>query len=207
MERKALMRQVAESLSIEGTPSVDPPGENRDLSPQPVFPDEPYACPHCGQMLGASVRVCVACKSAIDPGTIRRTLPAAVKAEATATLPLPRAARFPWVLFIVFASARLTVAMVAEQRLGFLKTELALGVLELLSAVWIIYDARLRHIPKPWHWGLGSLFLWTIIFPWYLSRRKTPEVACPVVEGRGLLFLILIFVALGLVIMALGTPR
>lgn len=55
---------------------------------------------------------------------------------------------------------------------------------ELAASAWVYYDAHARRIPRPLRWGLGSLLLWILIFPWYLSRRRTPEAPCPFVEAE-----------------------
>jgi hypothetical protein len=113
--------------------------------------------------------------------------------------------RFPGQLFLILLAARLLAAFVAEKHWGLLRAELALGGLEILSAAWVFRDARQRRVPKPLRWGLGSLFLWTFIFPWYLARRRTPQASCPFVEAevgpvaRAVLYVLLLLLFLGIV--------
>lgn len=169
-----------------------------------TFPDEPFACPHCGQMLAATCRVCVACKREIDPGEIQRPplIPAELQPELS-TLS-PTRVKFPWALFLVLLAARLWVAMTAQKYLGLLKSELVLGGVELLTGVWVTYDAWQKGVPKPFRWGAGSLFLWTIVFPWYLARRRMPRASCPFVEGRALIVVALMAFILAIVLVALN---
>ena len=55
--------------------------------------------------------------------------------------------------------------------------------LVLATSVWVLIDARLRRVPTRGNtykadtgalaWFLGCLLLWPVVFPTYLSRRKT----------------------------------
>ncbi|MGD0923026.1 MAG: hypothetical protein ABSA70_14880 [Terriglobia bacterium] len=84
--------------------------------------------------------------------------------------------------------------------------------MELLSAVWVFQDAHRRRVPKPLRWGLGSLFLWLLFFPWYLARRRVPEAPCPHVEAeigpvtRVLLFALMVFLLLSMVLVMFTGP-
>jgi len=76
----------------------------------------------------------------------------------------------------------------------------------MLCAAWVFYDANRRGVPRPLRWALGALFLWPIVFPWYLVRRKTPRALCPFVEGIGLPVVILVLLALGVLIVLIRGP-
>jgi hypothetical protein len=88
--------------------------------------------------------------------------------------------------------------MLIQQVLSPLKSQLILAGIQVLSSVWVFYDAQDKHLPRPLRWGLGSLLLWPFIFPWYLGRRSKPSAPCPFVEApagpvaRALLFVLLI---------------
>lgn len=174
--------------------------------------DEPFACPACGQMLAASCRVCVACKQPVNPSQIKRPQ---VEPEAPAPEVAPPArepVRFPWVLFLLLLGVRMAIALVAVQRWGFFRTEMIFAAAEFVSAVWVFQDAQRRRVPKPLRWGLGSLFLWLLFFPWYLARRRTPDAPCPSVEGelgrvaRALLFALVVFFLLSIVLVIFKGP-
>ncbi len=181
--------------------------------PMAAFPDEPFACPHCGQMLAPSCRVCPSCREAIDPNDIVR--PDVVIPIASQVIPLPAKeyARFSWSIFFATLGIWLLVALIAERFLGYEKGQLALGGLVILSSVWVLHDAREKNIPKPLRWSLGSFLLWIIIFPWYLARRRTPKADCPFIEGEGgrvartLLFILLVFFLLSALMLLLKGPK
>jgi hypothetical protein len=155
-----------------------------DRSSDEQFPREPFPCPACGQLLAPSCRVCVACEHTIDPAKIRKAAPAAVVAgDASRTL---ASVRFPWRLFFLFFWALMVGGIVSELLIGPSKTQLAVGALQLLSAIWVSFDASAKRVPKPLRWGLATLFptTWLIILPWYLARRRQPEAPCPFIEAR-----------------------
>jgi hypothetical protein len=167
--------------------------------------DEPFACPACGQMLAPSCRVCVACKQPIDPSQIDTAVAESVRPAPAVALPTPEPVRFPWLLFLALFGIRLAVAMVAQRHFGLLRTELMLGGVEFVTAIWVFQDAQRRRVPKPLRWGLGSLLLWLLFFPWYLARRRAPEAPCPSIEAeigpvtRVLLIILVVFFLLGMV--------
>jgi len=176
------------------------------------FPDEPFECPACGQMLAASCRICVACKQPVDPARIGRPQ---AEPEATAPEVAPPAlepVRFPWLLFLFLLALRMGVAVVAVQHWGLMKTEMSFALGEFVSAMWVFQDARRRQVPKPLRWGLGSLLLWFLFFPWYLARRRAPAAPCPLVEGefgrvtRALLFALVVFLLLSVVLVIFKGP-
>jgi len=155
--------------------------DNRPSAEQ--FPAEPFPCPACGQLLAPSCRVCVACKHVIDPGEIRKVTPAAVVGSAPATTLAP--VRFPWRLFLLFFWALMVGGVVSELLIGPLKTQMAVGAFQLLSAIWVSFDAYAKRVPKPLRWGLATMFpTWLFIFPWYLVRRRRPDAPCPFVEAQ-----------------------
>jgi len=169
-----------------------------------VFPSEAFACPNCGQMLGATVRVCVACKQPIDLGQI--------KPMAVELLPeRPQTGRstdriyFPWTLFFALFAVRLLVigGIVVLRHWNFSKTALLENTVDLITAAFVFYDASRKHVSKALRWALGSLFLWVVFFPWYLARRRELQKPCPLVEAeasplmRGLVFLLFLYFILG----------
>lgn len=165
------------------------------LTAESAFPNEPFACPHCGQMLGPRCRVCVACKNSIDLADIKTLLPVPEAIEAPShPPPAIEPARFSWkIFFLVFAIVWLAAIIVLEIW-GPEKGQAYLGLIPLLSAPWVIFDAHQKHIARPLRWGMGTLILWIVVFPWYLSRRRTPKAPCPFVEGMGLPILLLVYV-------------
>ncbi|HXJ96544.1 MAG TPA: hypothetical protein VMT20_27210 [Terriglobia bacterium] len=167
------------------------------------FPEEAFACPHCGQMLGPAVRVCAACRQAIDPSQIRvaAAAPAAAPARPVA---VPRA-RFSWGIFLAALLAWLALATSMIRIVGFEKAQYMMAGILVLSAAWVFLDARQKGFPRPFQWGAGALLFWIVFFPWYLARRRQPEASCPIVEaGTGpflrVLLLILAF-ALGVMLL------
>lgn len=162
-----------------------------------AFPNEPFACPQCGQMLGPGCRVCVSCKNLIDPAEIKKMEPVHQNVEVPATAATPpviEPVRFSWKIFLLVFSVMWLIAIVMLEIFGPEKGQTYLGVIPLLSAPWVIFDAHQKHIARPLRWGIGTLILWIVIFPWYLSRRRIPKAPCPFVEGLGLPVLLLVYV-------------
>jgi hypothetical protein len=187
--------------------------ENEASAEEPTFPTEPFACPYCGQMLGPGCRVCVACKSPIDPTRINAPL-ALVQQPAVEPAPAPpERVRFPWGLFLILLLARFVVAATLNGMLGLTRTFLILGGFEILCGGWVFYDAVRRRVPKPWRWGLGSALLWVVFFPWYLARRKNPRAVCRFVEAeagpvaRVLLLALMIFFLLSILMGIFKGPQ
>jgi uncharacterized membrane protein len=84
----------------------------------------------------------------------------------------------------------------------------ALSALQLICVCWVFLDARRRSVPRPWRWAVLTVLpaLWLVFFPWYLSRRRTPEVPCPTVEGQtSVLFRALVWFALLMLVFTLAT--
>ena len=167
--------------------------------PVATLPAEPFACPECGQMLGASCQVCVACKKPVDLTRIA-SIPPAARAEA---LEVPRAgplepARFSWGIFFTVFFAYLFLASLSQTLMGFKGSTYTMGGFVLATSLWVFVDARQKAIPKPVGWAIACLLLWLVFFPWYVSRRRTPDAPCPMIESESgpvarviILFLIL----------------
>ena len=193
---------------------ADFPGETL-LHPSAAFPDEPFACPHCGQMLAPSVRICPSCKCVIDAKDIVRPAEVVMPDVEPVVLPppAPEYARFSWGIFFATLGIWLAVGLFTESLLGAEKGQFVLGAVVVLSSLWVLRDARQHNIPKPLRWSLGSLLLWIVIFPWYVSRRRTPNAECPFIEGesgkvaRTLLFILLIFFLISLLMLLIKGPR
>lgn len=164
-------------------------------------------------MLAASVRVCPSCKAAIDPNEIVPPEAVIPVVEQVAPPPPKEYARFSWNIFFVTLGIWLVAALIAQRLLGPVKSQFVLGGLVVLSSVWVYRDAQAKNIPTPFRWSLGSVLLWMIIFPWYLARRRTPNAACPFIEGEGgrvartLLFILLFFFLLSALMLLLKAPR
>jgi hypothetical protein len=171
-----------------------------------AFPDEVFPCPACGQLLAPSCRVCVACKQPIDPAKINLAPAQVPSAEAEPARPIIATVRFPWPLFLALLLIRILLAGLAERQWGLLKAELVLLAIEMGCSVWVFYDANLIGAPRPFRWALGTLFLWPIVFPWYLVRRKMPRALCPFVEGIGLPIVFLALIAIGVLFALLKIP-
>jgi hypothetical protein len=147
--------------------------------PEEHFPSEPFPCPACGQLLAPTCRVCVACHHA----EIGREAPAAVVAALPPRIEAP--VRFPWALFLSFFVAVMAGGILAESVIGPAKTQILVGTLQLILAIWVSFDAYSKRVPHPLRWGLGTMLpTWLIILPWYLARRRRPEAPCPFVEAR-----------------------
>ena len=146
------------------------------------LPTEPFPCPACGQLLAPSCRVCVACKRAINPAEIRKPgVSPAVEIPARREL---EPVRFSWRIFLIVFAIWVVGASLVQRYMDPLKGQLALGGAQILCSFWVLYDALEKRLPRPYRWGMGTLLLWPIIFPWYLARRKQPRQPCPFVETQ-----------------------
>jgi hypothetical protein len=187
-------------------------GKPQGSSADADFPSEPFACPACGQMLGPTCRVCVACKQPVDPAQIGRPEAVAARTEPEVIPPRRERVPFPWAILLLILPIWFFTASVALRLLGLRNSQFAMGGLWVLSSIWVFYDARHRDVPKPLRWGIGCLLLWIVFFPWYLVRRRTPEASCPFVEAeRGplvpiVLITLLVFFLLGVVLAVLKGP-
>lgn len=171
-----------------------------------AFPTEPFMCPNCGQLLAPSCRTCVSCHHIVDFTKVN-TKPV-ISFPVTGARPAPPVAgrnQFSWRIFVVVLGFYLILAVAAERFLNATDYQLLLGGILVGSSVWVFYDARLRRIPHAVRWGLSSLLLWILVFPWYLSRRRAPESPCPLMEAetsvfvRALLWLLLLLFLIGVV--------
>jgi hypothetical protein len=168
--------------------------------------DEPFACPACGQMLAPSCRVCVACKTPVDFARVKRPQPEMPVARAEPVVAAAVGpARFSWGIFFGVLSLWLFAAVLTTSLLGPNGSQVVLGSVVLMSSLWVFYDAQKKGVSKPLRWGLGSLLLWLLFFPWYLARRRAPEAPCPPIEAeigpvtRVLLIILVVFFLLGIV--------
>jgi hypothetical protein len=154
--------------------------ENRPSDEQ--IPAEPFACPACGQLLAPSCRVCVACKHAIDAAQIRppRIVPPGEKPARRELQPV----RFSWRTFLAVFAIWVPSATLVQLYMAPLKAQLVLGGVQILCSLWVLFDALEKRLPRPLRWGMGTLLLWPIIFPWYLARRSRPRQPCPFIEAQ-----------------------
>ena len=154
--------------------------ENRPSDQQ--FPSEPFPCPACGQLLAPSCRVCVACKHAIDPAEIRK--PGVFRAVEIPARRELEPVRFSWRTFLIVFAIWVVGVTLVQRSMSPLKAQLVLGGVPILCSLWVLFDALQKGLPRPLRWGMGTLLLWPIIFPWYLARRTHPEQPCPFIEAR-----------------------
>ena len=185
-----------------------PPAITADVS----MPDEPYPCPHCGQMLAPAVRVCVSCKQSIDPGQIWRPEGPPDDAIPQPVPSTPAPALFSWRIFFGVLAGWFFIATAVQGLMGPKNSQLVMAGMVLASSAWVFFDAQAKGVPKALRWGLGSLLLWILVFPWYLARRRTPQAPCPFVEAdasrlaRALLFVLAVFFLLSAILFFLRGP-
>ena len=177
-----------------------------------AFPEEAFECPYCGQMLAPSCRVCVSCKLPIDPARIQRRAEQAAAAAVESRPDVPPV-RFSWKYFVGVLIATWAMAVMALGFLGAEKAQVVMSGVQLLTSVWVFWDARRKMIRRPLRWAVGTLILWVVIFPWYLARRQKLEAPCPFVESQSgpftrvmLLVIFIIFLA-GIIITLVGPPE
>lgn len=191
-------------------PDVNMTGE-KNL--QPAELREPFACPHCGQMLAPTCRVCVACGEPIEPLEIiraRRGVDGQAGAETQRSA--VRRTQFSWAIFFATVAAAMVVMSIAIRLLGVETSKLAFIGFTLMCAGWIFYDARSKGIPQAWRWSIMTVFFWIIFFPWYVSRRKTPRLPCPAMEEqtstlfRVLLWFVVILLFLSVIAAVVKSP-
>ena len=177
------------------------------------FPDEAFECPNCGQLLAASCRVCVSCKLPIDPARIQRKPEADAAAMPALASPEPAPVRFSWPYFFGVLAATWLAAVIAVVFLGTEKAQLVMSGVQLLSSVWVFWDARQKMIRRPLRWAVGSLILWIVIFPWYLARRRKLQSPCPFVESesgpftRVMILTVLIIFLAGVIVTLVAGPE
>jgi len=182
-----------------------------DLSPpQLAFPDEPFPCPACGQLLAPTCRVCAACREPVDPAKIKRP-EAARPMERPGTAAAAPPVSFSWQICLIVLLGWFVLAWASVSLLGLAKAQLISFGVVLGSSIWVLQDARAKSIPKPFRWAFGSIMLWIVFFPWYLSRRRVPAATCRVEAeltplGRFLAFALLVLLVISLVITVTKGP-
>ena len=170
------------------------------------FPSEPFTCPACGQLLGPSCRVCVSCKHPINPSEIARTpaVPLAVAHAASAQTRL-EPVRYPWRILVAVMAIGIILGLIALALLGEQNGPKVIQAIPILAGLWVFFDAFRRRLPRPLRWGVGTMLLLALVFPWYLARRSKPESPVPFVEAeagpvtRILLIALLVFFLIGLI--------
>jgi hypothetical protein len=198
----------------EEAASPNPKAETVDVPASVAeFPSEPFQCPACGQLLAPACRVCVACKHTINPAEIGRPQEVlSPAAHAPGTEPRLEPVRYPWRIFFAVLGISFGLALILEGFLGEQKAQLAMGGAQTLAGVWVFFDALRQRIPRPLRWGVGSMLLPVVIFPWYLARRRKPQSRVPFVEAeagpitRFLLFALLIFFLASLIFYIVKGP-
>jgi hypothetical protein len=173
---------MSESAKPPDSGNVDP--RTSDPVTGATFSDEPFPCPNCGQMLAPDVRICAVCKRTIDPAEIRRPKPLPPSVGPYRVFSAPANARFSWRILFVVLGASLLAAAFIQRFWGQAESQLVMAGVQIFSSAWVFFDAQQRGVPQPLRWGLGSLVLWPVLFPWYLARRRTPKAPCPFVEAK-----------------------
>jgi len=160
------------------------------LASEATFPSEPFQCPACGQLLAPACRICVACRKPIDFQEVARPRAVAMPARPAPSIePQPEPVRFPWRIFFVVLGCAFLVGMafitlIAHGVLKQDQAQLAMNGVPALVGIWVFFDASRRRIPRPLRWGLGTILLLAVVFPWYLARRSKPEAPVPFVEAE-----------------------
>ena len=186
-------------------PEPDMAGSSELTTTAAAFPTEPFPCPNCGQLLAPSCRTCVACHQPVDFNKVNVAEPAPALSVPRSQAAPSAAGRtqFSWRIFAVILGIYLMLAIAAERFLTAAQYQMALVAVLVGSSCWVFYDARLRRVQHALRWGISSLLLWIVVFPWYLSRRRAPETPCPLMEAetsvfmRALLWLMLILFLIG----------
>lgn len=153
-------------------------------------PDEPFACPNCGQLLGPACRVCVACRQPVDFAKVaappKEEVPFAPARQSAAPSGTGASrGQFSWPIFGLSVLVYVVIVVAAGSLLSANSFTGFLVGLFTACTVWVIYDAFARRVPHPFRWGLGTFLIWIVVFPWYLSRRRTPEVPCTIMDAPG----------------------
>jgi hypothetical protein len=191
--------------------AVEPATEESRLAL--MRPTEPFPCPHCGQMLAPSCRVCVACNQSIDLAQIGRSERAVPILPKSGAAPQPiRNAQFSWAIFFAVLAAALALVSISSRVVGVQTSELLFLGITFACAGWVFMDAQAKALPRPWRWSVMTLFFWLIFFPWYLGRRRNPQDPCPVMESpnsvffRALFWFVLVVLFLSLIAAFIKTP-
>lgn len=176
------------------------------------FPDEAFECPYCGQLLAPTCRVCVSCKLPIDPARIQRSVPLPSVPLPNLVKPEPAPVRFSWPIFFAVLGASWVAAVVVMKFFGLQKAQFIMSGVQVVAALWVFFDARLKMIRKPLRWALGSLLLWLIFFPWYLARRQKLDAPSPFVESESgpftktMILAIFIIFLVGVIVSVISGP-
>ena len=152
----------------------------------PNSPASRSICPACGQLLAPSCRVCVACKHTIDPAELawpRAVALPAPELRRRTPRPVPRAIPLAH-FFCRLIGISFVLALIFQGFWGEQKAQLAMGGAQTLAGVWVFFDALRQRVPRPLRWGVGSMLLPVVIFPWYLARRNKPQSPVPFVEAE-----------------------
>ena len=166
------------------------------LSAEKRESEEPFECPNCGQLLDFRCRVCVACREVVDPARIPRPSPPEISPAPTEEDAPRPVVRFPWEYSLLLLLAGAGAVAVLGYLPGRTPAQFVFQAFQVLCAVWVFHDARAYGIPRPLRWSLGTLFLWIILFPWYLVRRRRLSYACPLVEESPYFPWVLVFINL-----------
>jgi hypothetical protein len=164
-------------------------------------------------MLAAAVRVCVACKQPVDAAKIKRASAQAPILERQETTRATAPVRFPWRILLVVLIVTWAIGTAMLRRMSVERFQLTFVAAQFICSVWVFYDAREKRVPRALRWGLGTMLLWIVVFPWYLARRKAPEAPCPFVEAeirpftRALLLALLVLLLASVVLMLFNGPR
>jgi hypothetical protein len=118
----------------------------------------------------------------IDPAEIRQPGVAPTVGQPARREPEP--VRFSWRIFLIVFAIWVVGATLVQRHMAPLKAQLVLGGVQILCSFWVLFDALQKRLPRPLRWGMGTLLLWPIIFPWYLARRSRPRQPCPFIEAR-----------------------
>jgi hypothetical protein len=179
-----------------------------------AFPDEPFLCPACGQLLGPSCRICVACKQPINPAEIARTPAAPVVAtSAPSTHIKADPVRYPWRILFAVLGVGIILSLISIALLGEQKGPLLIQTVPLFAGIWVFFDAARRRLPRPFRWAMGTVLLLAVVFPWYLARRNKPESAVPFIEAetgrttRILLIALLVFFLISVIVNIWQNPQ
>ncbi len=146
------------------------------------FPDEPFLCPSCGQLLGPSVRTCVSCKHVINPAEIARTpAPALPSTPRPARIQAPvESVPYPWRILVAVMGIGMIVGLIAFALLGPQNGPKAIQAIPIIAGFWVFFDAYTRRIPRPFRWSMGTMLLLGLVLPWYLARRNKPGSFRPI---------------------------
>ncbi|MGH9327645.1 MAG: hypothetical protein ACRD2B_13320 [Terriglobia bacterium] len=180
-------------------------GVEPEVVPGPPAGTEPFACPNCGQMLAPTCRVCVACHEPVDFAKLAQPEPAPSPPPVEPPLTLAGKTQFSWRIFLAVLGAYIALVILTKRYMGSAEYEGVLAGVLLVTSAWVFYDAYTKRVPHPFRWGISSLLLWIVVFPWYLSRRRAPEAPCPLMEAqasvfiRALVWFVLIFFILSMV--------